>query len=345
MCSGRVRILMGLFVVLGMSSPVVWASDELTQVVDAEPAQGQAGMALIGQLKSVCQELSLSGDVRTKVDAILAKATEDAEMARKDAKDERGAYGKISDVMRGATVEIMRLLDDDQKLMFQSKMRAAAAVDATGAPAAGDGGAAEVRAVPIGQRIKNAVAPLKLSDEQNKKIDGVITDLEGKIAELRKGGTGVTELREKMQAMRQDLIKQMGEIFTEEQFAKFQENIKKQPQNAQGGIAGAVERLAANLQRLQDGTKQVGLSDEQKAKLDGAFDSAKEKFKELGPKLQGGPTPELRAELGAVYQELRTQMQTILTPEQQEKFKAHMRETSPAGQGAVAAEKGAEKKH
>lgn len=326
-------MLMGLFVVLGMSAPVSRASDELTKV--AEPARGQSGMALMGQLKSVCRELNLNGDVRSKVDAILAKANEDAEKAQKDAKDERAAYGKISDVMRGATVEIMRLLDDDQKLMFQSKMRAAATVDATGAPAAGDGGAAEVKAVPIGQRIRNAVAPLKVSDEQNKKIDGVVKDLEQKIDELRKGDIAVTELREKMQAMRQDLIKQMREILSEEQFAKFQENVR-QPQNAQAGIAGAGERLAANLKRLQDGTKQVGLSDEQQAKLDAAFDTATKKFKELGPKLQGGPTPELREELGAVYEELRTQMQAILTPEQQEKFREHMRESSP--------EKGAEKK-
>ncbi len=340
MWSGTVRMLMGLFVVLGMSAPVGWASDELTKV--AEPAGGQSAMALIGQLKSACQELNLNGETRSKIDAILAKATEDAEKARKDAKDERAAYGKISDVMRGATVDVMRLLDDDQKLMFQSKMRAAAAVDIAVGPSR-EVPNSEVRAVPIAQRIRNAVAPLQVSDEQSKKIDGVIKDLEEKIRELRKGAAGVTELREKILSMRQDLMTQMRGILTPEQFAKFQENVK-QSQNAPNGTAGAGEKLVTYLQRLQAGTRKLGLSEEQKAKLDVAFNNAKEKLMAIGVKLQNGPTPELREEFNAVYQELKTRLQSVLTPEQWKELETSLSKNGSAGNSAGTAEKNAEKK-
>jgi len=61
-------MLMGLFVVLGMSAPASRASDELTKV--AEPARGQSGMALMGQLKSVCREWNLNGGVLSKVHAL-----------------------------------------------------------------------------------------------------------------------------------------------------------------------------------------------------------------------------------------------------------------------------------
>jgi hypothetical protein len=307
----------------------------------AEPAQGQTGMMLIARLQSVCQEINLSGDVRTRIDAILAHATDAAEKAQTDAKDDRAAFGTISEVMRGATVEIMRLLNDDQKLRFQSKMRTAAEKIVPGAGADG-GSAAEGRAVPIGKRIKNAVAPLKLSEEQNRKIDGVIQELEAKIAELRKRDIGMTELRETMQAMRQDLIRQLRETLSEEQFTKFQENIR-QPQNGRQDAAGAGAKLVPHLRLLWAGMQQLGLTEEQKTKVATAFFSANEKLKPILVKVQRGSTPELHDQYVVVTQELKSKLQSVLTAQEWDELGNYVTKNGDLGNGAEAKENDSEK--
>jgi hypothetical protein len=211
-------------------------------------------------------------------------------------------------------------------------MRAAASNLAAGAPAAEGGGAAEVRALSIGERIKNAVAPLELSDDQNTKIDGVIKGLNAKIGELRKGDFGVAELRQKIQTMREDLFREIKEILTEEQFTKFQKNVR-QGQNGQR----ANGQLVPILQRLRDGTEHLEITEEQQRKVDVAFLSANEKLAPIFVKLRsGGGTPELHDEYLAVSGELKIKLQSALTTEQWDRLGAYMSKHRDGGGGAGA---------
>jgi hypothetical protein len=326
------RLLLGWLAIGAVFAPLgAWANDSKPPTSERD----LSNVDLIGRLKSVCADLRLSGEVKMKVDAAIAKAVEDAEKARKEAGDNhRAAFGKTSDIMRAATVEIMNLLDDDQKLLFQSKMRAAAATPSPG-EIMNAGSADEPRVLSVGERIRNAVAPLNLSDEQKKKVDAIVEGLQAKMKELRTAGAANPDaLREKLQNMRQDLMKQFKEVLSEGQFDQFRENIAQQPQNA--GVQGALGgRLVMALQRMQAGMREIGLSDEQKTKVDAAFAAAKKQLSDLSVDLQAGPSPELREKVGAVYQELRTQLQSVLNDEQQEKFRTYMRKAA-GGAGAAA---------
>lgn len=320
------RLLLGWLAIGAVFVPLsVWANDSKPPTSERDVSN----VDLIGRLKSVCADLQLSGEVKIKVDAAIAKAVEDAEKARKEAGDNhRAAFGKTSDIMRAATVEIMNLLDDDQKLLFQSKMRAAAATPSPG-EIMNAGSADEPRVLSVGERIRNAVAPLNLSDEQKKKVDAIIEDLQAKMKELRTAGAANPDaLREKMQSMRQDLMKQFKDVLSEGQFEQFRENIAQQPKNAAGAQGQLGSRLTMALKRMQAGMREVGLSDEQKTKVDAAFAAAKKQFSDLSPDLEGGPTPELREKVGAVYEQLRTELQSVLTAEQQEKFRTVMRQAA-----------------
>ena len=64
----------------------------------------------------------------------------------------------------------------------------------------------------------------------------------------------------------------------------------------------------------------------------------------IGIKMQNGPTPELREEFNAVYQELKTRLQSVLTPEQWKELETNLSKNRTAGNGAGTAEKGPEKK-
>src|SRR5438270_842584 len=124
----------------------------------------------------------------------------------------------------------------------------------------GAGGPGGNRPPPIGQRLGEVTSTLDLSDDEKKKVDELLADLQKKAAEIRSAGTPGPEMREKMQALREDVLKQMKSILSEEQFKKFQEAMQQPPQ----GGAGGGGRLGAMIQRLSEGMKDLNLTDDQK---------------------------------------------------------------------------------
>jgi Spy/CpxP family protein refolding chaperone len=279
------------------------------------PARGVANANAnpTARLKTAVDDLKLTGDAKTKADDILAKAQEDADkITEESAGDRRAALQKIAEIAKNAGEQINALLDDDQKLMLQSKLQAAAKPGANDpAPGAGPGGAPGAsRGAFMMQRMKDVTATLGLSDEQSKRVDAALADLQVK---------------------------------SEEQFTKFEEAMRQPP--AGGGAAGG--RLAAMLQRFQDAIKDLSLTDDQKPKVQAALAETRKKFTALAPARQAGPpSPEVREKFRTAMEDLRTELMGILTPEQQEKFRASMQQGAGAGarpRPNAGAPKGAEK--
>ncbi|HEY7118291.1 MAG TPA: hypothetical protein VH475_17010 [Tepidisphaeraceae bacterium] len=285
----------------------------------AAPARDAANAISIGNLQSAVDDLKLTGDAKARVDAILAKAKEDAAGLQGNG-NRRQAMAQI---VRSAAEEISAALDEDQRLLFQGKLQAAAraaGAQGRGGPAGAAGGAGGPRFAAVADRIKEAVGSLGLSNEQRPKVDAVVADLEKKLEELRAAGPG-PETRQKVVALRADALKQLRSILTDEQRAKFQEAIRQPPQGA-GGAAAAGPRIQAVLQNVQAKLAELNLTDDQKVKVRSAFEETRRKFQELRPQLQGGPpSPELREKIRTTLEDFRKQLDDILTPEQREKIR------------------------
>ena len=297
------------------------------------PGRGAANFDALARLTSSVNDLQLTGDKKTKADEILARAKTDVDKAQKEGGDRQTMIG----IVRTATEEITALLDEDQKLMFENKLKAAANAPDQRGPGAGQGpgaggGPGGNRPLPIGQRLNEVVSTLGLSDDQKRKVDDLLTDLQKKAAEIRSAGNPGPEMRDKMQALRDDVLKQIKSMLNEEQLKKFEEAIRPQP----GGGGGGGARLGAMIQRLSEGMKDLNLSDDQKTKVQSALADARKKFQELAPQLQGGqPTPELRDKIRGVLEGLRDDLSGVLNDEQKEKFRALMQGGPGAGgQGA-----------
>ena len=304
--------------------------------------QQQAALPGTARLQSAVEGLQLTGETKTKADAVLAKADEDIKklIAEGAAADPRAARTSAIATLRSAEEDLLSLLDEDQKILFQGKLKAADAAN----PGPGDAGQGNAgagrpggvgpapsgptggRPMAMGQRIKEATAGLGLSDEQKTKVDALVVETEKKMEGLRGTGAG-PELREKAMAIRDDVQKQMKEILTAEQYPKFEDAMR---QAGPGGGRAAGGRVGGVLQRLQETIAELNLTDEQKETVKAAVDGARTKLQKIVPQLQGGqPGPEVREKLRGLFEELRTELGKVLTPEQMDKVRGAL----PGGGG------------
>lgn len=277
------------------------------QTPGERPARPEGGGGdVLGRIKSALADIKLTEDQQKKADEILAEAKE--QMAG-------GGRGALQQV-RKVVADLSAILDEDQKLLLENKVRAAMAGGAGNQP--GQPGGAGGRFQPMSERLKAATAELGLSDEQKKKVDELIAEMEKKVQELRSGGG--ENPREKLMAMRDEGQEKMKAILSEEQFKKFTQAIQ---QGGPGGAAGG-PRPGMILQNLQQAMSQLDLTDEQKNKLVTVRDEIQKKMEELRPQFQNGPTPELREKIRPIMEEMQKQLKEILTAEQQEKLRSLM---------------------
>src|SRR5438105_11304672 len=138
------------------------------------PGRGAANFDALARLTSSVNDLQLTGEKKNKADEILARAKTDLDKTQKEGGDRQAMMG----IVRAATEEITALLDEDQKLMFENKLKAAANAPTqggAGGPRAGQGpgagGPGGNRPPPIGQRLGEVASTLGLSDDQKKKVD------------------------------------------------------------------------------------------------------------------------------------------------------------------------------
>ena len=186
-------------------------------------------------LQSAVNDLNLSGPTKAKVDKLLAQTAKDIERSNKAfGDDHHKAWIAARDLVRDASHSIAALLDDDQKLMFKSKLEALTrvkAADKASDDARGNrrGPAAGRLAQPM-QRLQQALKTLDLTDDQKPKVEQALTKARKKLAELApkaRPAKPSPELREKFRAVMEDLRSQLTDILTPEQREKLKSEMQK----------------------------------------------------------------------------------------------------------------------
>jgi Spy/CpxP family protein refolding chaperone len=187
-------------------------------------------------LKSAVSDLNLSGPTKTKVDKLLAQTAKDIERSNKAfGDDHHKAWITARDSVRDASGSIAALLDDDQKLMFKTKLEAV--TRAKTADKASDDTPGNRRANPPAgrlarplQRFQQALKSLDLTEDQKPKVEKALTEARKKLAKLAPNARPAKpspELREEFRAVMEDLRSQLAEILTPEQREKLKSQMQK----------------------------------------------------------------------------------------------------------------------
>jgi Skp family chaperone for outer membrane proteins len=208
------------------------------------------------------------------------------------------------------------------------------------------------------QNLRRIAEELDLSLEQKAQIDAIfdrtMEDLQGRRQELvAMDPAGRREqLRQAMHALRQEV----AQVLDDQQRQKLREAVDGRPL---GGGAGVRRRGADNvqtpgprqrgqaaggggpaLQRLSENLDQVGLSDQQKAQGQQIIGEARRQLDDLRDGVAAGDE-EARAKAGTVLRDARTQLQALLTPEQQDELRQLMGGQGRQGRGAGLGRRGA----
>jgi|GEM_PF-4339558 len=148
---------------------------------------------------------------------------------------------------------------------------------------------------------------LELLEKARKQIDAIRDEIE-KNPDLR------ATARERAQQVFQTLREELAAILTPEQQQKAWE------------LAGqGMQRANQLLQRLGDGIRQLDLTEDQKQQLFTLREQLREKIQDLR-QAAGGDRQAAARKLREIGQDLRSQLQQILSPEQQEKLRKLMEE-------------------
>jgi hypothetical protein len=298
----------------------------------------QASPDALASIKTALEGVSLNDDQKAKAKEILDSAKERLDKARQDAAnaqggDRRDAFRQFGEISRTVTEELTGILDEDQKAMFRQKLQDARpnAGPGAGGPGGqrpggqgpggfagqgpggqgpggqGPGGGGAPRP-PFERSLEQASTRLQLSDEQKQKVQALASDV-----------------ATKTQALHEEAIKQLKTILSEEQFKQFEQ---MQAQAGPGGFAGGPGGggPAQIAERLRKAIDDMQLTDDQKAKIKPIMDDFQKKIQDLRGQAQGGggPNPELREKFRSAMQELRAQLQGVLTPEQMQKLREVM---------------------
>ncbi len=182
------------------------------------------------------------------------------------------------------------------------------------------------------QRIKQSLEDVKLSPEQQTKIDSLLDkarqDAMDMIEELRQSDPQAR--RERLRQFLTDLHDQVKGVLNEEQAAEFERKVEQLRERIRGALqgAGATSRPAAGIgmafQRLRDALGQLDLSEDQKQQVKQLVTDTGQKLQELRDQAQGDAQA-LRGKFQGIMRELRQQLQSVLTPEQQDKLRELMR--------------------
>ncbi len=297
------------------ATPPVSPGKPETPAKPATPSR-LGNMDPVARIRAAVQDLGLTAEQKAKTEEIFKTIQDNFDKAKADAQaggDPREAFQKAAQSMRGAVEEIVGLMNDDQRQAFQQKMaqRPGGANNPNGQP--GQPG----RALTISERIKQAMVQINVNEDQKKKIEEIAADLEKKVEELRSaGGDG---MREKLMTLRDEAVKSIKLLLTDEQSKKLDELMQQSILGGGRGQGGA----GGMLQQLQTAMQGLTLTDEQKTKTATIFVEAQKKMEELRGQFQGGqPGPEAREKFRAVFDTVRDGLQGILTPEQQEKLRS-----------------------
>lgn len=184
-------------------------------------------------------------------------------------------------------------------------------------------------ATDAGDRVANLLksARAKLDElnptaEQKTKFDEIFANAETDLKKTFADAASLQpeERRQKMQEFMSALKDKIAATLTPEQKTKFDQ---MQFGLAAGGNRGQLgERLKETLEKLD-------LTDDQKAKVKPIMEDARKKMEELRAEAQSGDRAKVREKAMEVMQDVRTKLQDVLTPDQQQKFREMMQQARP----------------
>ena len=168
------------------------------------------------------------------------------------------------------------------------------------------------------QRLRGQLSEMKLTDDQKQKIDDAMS----------KAGQSLKMLDQELQnATQEQRAGRMREIFNDLRDQIRSVLTPEQQQELRSKIAGSV---ANRLQRLREGLAKIGLSDDQKQKIQALLSDMQTKL-EQARKEAAASGGEVADKLRAQGAELREKLAAILTDEQREQLRDLM-ENSPTTQ-------------
>jgi len=182
-------------------------------------------------------------------------------------------------------------------------------------------------------RLHNTVNELKLTDEQKPKIDEIFSkakdDLEKMQPELQ--DLPMQERGAKVREFTQKLNSDIKAVLTDEQKAEFDKKLAEM-QNQRGGGQGQGQGRGGQMGRLREAVESVGLTDEQKPKVEAILKDVEDKTQQARQESQGDRQA-MQEKTRAIATDAMAQLAQVLTPEQQEKLRETMRAARGGGQG------------
>ncbi|HEX3358037.1 MAG TPA: deiodinase-like protein [Tepidisphaeraceae bacterium] len=194
------------------------------------------------------------------------------------------------------------------------------------------------------ERFRRATADINLSPEQKSKIDGMINQAGDDIQAL-----SPDEGRQKIQAINADVREKILAALTDDQAAKFRDNLQSQrPPNGGGGGPGGFNntpgrpgprgmdnapaaqetnagpiRVQDTLQRLNESLATLDLSPDQKTKVRAIVDDNTKQITDLRDQMFSGAVQpaDAREEFPKLFASMRDQLADVLTSDQQIKLR------------------------
>ncbi|CAN5347115.1 hypothetical protein BH09PLA1_BH09PLA1_25520 [soil metagenome] len=188
-----------------------------------------------------------------------------------------------------------------------------------------------VRAAML-ERLHTSVNDLKLTDEQKPKIDEIFVTAKDELQKLQAENQDLPpqERAGKVREFTQQLHEKINTVLNDEQKAEFDKKLSEMRGQGQGQGQGQAGGQGGQIRRMRDAVESVGLSDEQKPKVDEILKDMEEKVQQARQESQGDPEA-MREKGRAIAQNVVLQLEQVFTPEQQQKFRESMQ--ANRGQG------------
>jgi len=200
------------------------------------------------------------------------------------------------------------------------------------------GGGRQMMGPQMLDRLHTAVNELNLTDEQKPKIEEIFTKAKDELQKMQPElqDLPMQERGQKVRDFTQKLNSDIKAVLTEEQKPEFDKKLAEMRAAAQGGGQGQGQGggggQGGQLRRLREAVESVGLTDEQKPKVDTILKDMEDKVQQARQESQGDQDA-MREKGRAIATDTMAQLEQVLTPDQQQKLRETMRQNRGGGQG------------
>src|SRR5688500_14402229 len=177
------------------------------------PAPGTAPGLMLDRARAAVDELQLTPEQKTKVDAIFkeARAELDGLKTQLESMDLRERMAEAREFFEGVRADLAFVLTPEQRQQMQQKL------EQLRQNAAGGAGAMPPPGI-LAERLREALPQLKLSDEQAQRAKALFDDVRPRADALRQQiETGDADARQKARELSEETRQKLREILTPQQ--------------------------------------------------------------------------------------------------------------------------------